>query len=309
MVRNVNPALLNPLINVLSTAYWFRGDLRDFLTVATGERGLVAQYPWHDKTVSKRDISRSLVQELAADQHKHRDTLIRLLLAAADMPDPVSLKRQEDGLTKYTVAVEAIDTLRPLVSPYRREQEELDLLHRRLETERAVNALRQHTNDVLEDLRKEFAEAHKLDPQPRGYALERILNRLFDVYELDARAPFRLAGEQIDGAFSLNGTDFIVEAKWQAKPMTTDDLTIFGAKIARRLDNTLGLFLSMSGYQASVVDHVARAGRHMTLLMDGSDLMAVLEQRIPLDELLVRKKRHAAETGNVLFTAWQILAT
>jgi hypothetical protein len=35
------------------------------------------------------------------------------------------------------------------------------------------------------------------------------------------------------------------------------------------------------------------------LLMDGSDLIAVLENRIDLKDLLFRKRRHASETGDI----------
>lgn len=42
--------------------------------------------------------------------------------------------------------------------------------------------------------------------------------------------------------------------------------------------------------------------------MDGGDVMAVLERRLPLDELITRKKRHAAETGDIQLSAWSILS-
>lgn len=35
------------------------------------------------------------------------------------------------------------------------------------------------------------------------------------------------------------------------------------------------------------------------LLMDGADLMAVLDNRIPLPDMLLRKRRHAAQTGEI----------
>jgi hypothetical protein len=43
------------------------------------------------------------------------------------------------------------------------------------------------------------------------------------------------------------------------------------------------------------------------LLMDGSDLMAVLEGRIDLIELLYRKKRFAAQTGNIYLRIHEIM--
>lgn len=35
------------------------------------------------------------------------------------------------------------------------------------------------------------------------------------------------------------------------------------------------------------------------VLMDGEDLYAVLEGRIPLPEVLHRKRRHASQTGDI----------
>jgi hypothetical protein len=42
--------------------------------------------------------------------------------------------------------------------------------------------------------------------------------------------------------------------------------------------------------------------------MDGADLMAVLEDRLSLPELLRRKRRHASQTGNIFFGVADILA-
>jgi hypothetical protein len=41
--------------------------------------------------------------------------------------------------------------------------------------------------------------------------------------------------------------------------------------------------------------------------MDGGDLMAVVEERVGLDELLRRKRRHMNETGNCYFPAHGML--
>lgn len=41
--------------------------------------------------------------------------------------------------------------------------------------------------------------------------------------------------------------------------------------------------------------------------MDGADLMAVLEQRIALPDLLRRKKRAAVQTGNIYLKVSEIL--
>ncbi|GAA5230101.1 hypothetical protein [Arthrobacter cryoconiti] len=309
MSQRVNPALLALLKEALATTYWYKTDLRDFLSAATGDRALINSYRWDDRTVSKRDIVASLVNRLFEDQHLYRDTLIQLLLAAAEIPDPIALKSLEDGEPKYQAAVRSLEALRPIVAPYRTQMADKLERDRRREMEKQLNSIRQHTTETLRELNGEFAGMNQLAPQPRGYALEGIMNRLFNLYELEARAPFGLYGEQIDGAFTLDSTDYIFEAKWQAEKTPVVDLVQFASKVDRRIDNTLGLFLSMNGFQDSAADLLGRSGRHKTILMDGGDLAAILDNRIALPLLLQRKKRHAAETGEIYISAWVLLGS
>ena len=147
--------------------------------------------------------------------------------------------------------------------------------------------------EKVEELRQQFLELFGKLPQERGYALERLLNEMFAVFDIDAKAPFRLAGEQIDGAFTFEG-EYLLEAKWHQE-LTPADLDIFSSKVKRKLDNTLGLFVSMSGFQPTAVD--LHSNRAVVILMDSADLMPVLECRIELPELLKRKRQHAARTA------------
>ena len=62
-------------------------------------------------------------------------------------------------------------------------------------------------------LLRELQDLSALDPQPRGYAFESFLKRLFDKFGLEAREPFRLRGEQIDGSFILENEIYLLEAK------------------------------------------------------------------------------------------------
>jgi hypothetical protein len=64
------------------------------------------------------------------------------------------------------------------------------------------------------------------------------------------------------------------------------------------LDNTLGLFLSVNGFSPDGIT-AHSLGRKVVLLMDGSDVMAVLDGRIEFPEFLKRKRRHAAQTGEI----------
>jgi len=118
------------------------------------------------------------------------------------------------------------------------------------------------------------------DPRKRGYALESFLRDLFVLFDLNPRAAFRTQGEQIDGAFELDGTNFLLEAKWHASLTARVDLDAFSSKIADKIENTLGLFVSINGYEPMAVQKHSGKGTAM-ILMDGVDLFAVGGTRRP----------------------------
>jgi hypothetical protein len=71
---------------------------------------------------------------------------------------------------------------------------------------------------------------------------------------------------------------FLLEAKWRDEKAAATDLDTFAAKIRRKLDNTLGLFLSMNGQETAVSLH--SQNRPVMILMNGADLNAVIEGRM-----------------------------
>ena len=144
-------------------------------------------------------------------------------------------------------------------------------------------------------LRNELIGFAQLAPQARGYAFETLLRELFNVFGLQAREPFRLKGEQIDGSFVLQGETYLIEAKWQAAQAGVADLHTFHGKLEQKAAWTRGLFVSNSGFTE---DGLAAFGRGKRVIcMDGLDLFDTLSRELPLDHVLERKVRRAAETG------------
>ena len=148
----------------------------------------------------------------------------------------------------------------------------------------------------LVQLKESLYSLSKLAPQDRGYAFERFLKEFFNVYGLEAQEPFRLRGEQIDGSFLLASETYLLEAKWQSQVTGVADLHIFHGKIEQKAAWTRGLFVSNSGFTE---EGLAAFGRGKRLIcMDGLDIYETLNREIPLNHVLDRKVRHAAETGS-----------
>jgi multidrug resistance efflux pump len=143
-MRRINPAALHALKEALILAFWYKKDPRGFLTACLGRGELIAHLDWTDY---KRAIVAQLVDSLAADQHRHFDDLLTLILATADITDPSHLKRLEDGERKYAEAVAALKTLRKLVEPYRQLRSDEEEANRRREADRAQAEMQRAVNE------------------------------------------------------------------------------------------------------------------------------------------------------------------
>lgn len=144
-------------------------------------------------------------------------------------------------------------------------------------------------------LRNDLIGFVQLAPQQRGYAFETLLRELFNVVGLQAREPFRLKGEQIDGSFVLQGETYLLEAKWQAAQTGVADLHTFHGKLEQKAAWTRGLFVSNSGFTEDGLTAFGRGKR--VICMDGLDLFDTLSRELPLNLVLESKVRRAAETG------------
>jgi len=129
--------------------------------------------------------------------------------------------------------------------------------------------------------------------QERGYLLEDLLNRVFDLHGMPATRPFRRndGGEQLDGAFELDGWHYLVECRWRETLSNIQQLDSLYGKVGRSGKQTMGLFLSVNGWSQHVVPLVKQNPDKSILLMEGFDLRTVLAQPFSLRELLRAKSR------------------
>jgi len=70
---------------------------------------------------------------------------------------------------------------------------------------------------LLSDLKNIFVSAlTSSNRQASGYSLEDILEKLFPIFNIEYRKPYKTGTQQIDGAFKFEGFNYLVEAKWRA---------------------------------------------------------------------------------------------
>ena len=304
MAKRLSPAAIVGLKEALCAVYWYKADLRSFLQQCLSNPAVLASLNWDNY---KRQIVSDLVDYFARNQDEHLGDLTRLCHAVCEITVFRHLEQLEGGVEKAERARAAVAQLKQLVEPHQQAQKERDDLAER--QRRATEKLRANAavRQKLEDIKGRYmALVVSQNVQGRGFELEKVMYDLFELFDLDPKASFRNTGEQIDGAFCLEGTDYLFEAKWQQDLVSAAALDTFASKVRRKLENTLGVFLSINGYsQDGVAAH--SSGGAVIILMDGADLMAVLEERIDFVSLLLRKKRHASQTGNIYMPVHQIL--
>lgn len=172
--------------------------------------------------------------------------------------------------------------------------EQADRDEKRREAERAKR------QNELDSLKQEFLALGSLgDRQQAGLQFEKLLNRLFALHGLSPRQPFRLIGEQIDGSFELDHEVYLLEARWRKVASSPADLYVFREKIEGKSKYTRGVFISIHGVSPDAPDAITRGKQPNFFVVDGYDVMMLLEDNIELSAFLRRRQRLLAEEGRV----------
>jgi restriction endonuclease len=297
---NVLRALKKAVVNV----FWTKNDLRALFRRCDIPNQLVNDQDWSAYKFFIVDP----VFDALNESPEGLGPLRRILVETLRYTDGNHLLRYSDGQKRKREAEESLEHLRVLVEKHdstldveRKEQE-----RRRLADEERAG--KQSFVQRREELRARFLTLHaELNRQTSGYGLEDLLYQVFDLFELQPRGPFKLAGEQIDGAFVHDGTDFLLEAKWHKEPTNLEQLRDLDGAVSSNLDNTLGLFISVNGFTTQALDRYGHGNRPRLVGMDGADLMAVLDGRIDLSDLLRRKRATASQRGKIFTPVAKIM--
>lgn len=305
MAKQLSPAAIMALKEALCSVYWYKPELRGFLKHCLSTPAILNNFNWENV---KRQISSDVIDFLVSNPSAHINDLTKICYEICKMTDFSHLNQLEDGSQKAEKARSAVVRLKLLVEPHQDVKKEQDEIKKR--QVQAANKLKENAavRQKLEAIKNQYMVlVSSENAQKRGFELEKIMYELFELFDLDPKASFKNLGEQIDGAFSLEGTEYLFEAKWQKELVNKADLAVFSDKVKTKLENTLGVFLSINSFsQDGVAAH--QAGGASIILMDGGDLMAVFEERIDFTSLLVRKKRHAAQTGGIFLSYYQMVA-
>lgn len=297
--KKISTQALIALKDALTNVFWTKKDLRQFIELTLENSLIVSTVNWTENT--KFESVSQIIDRMAKRQDMYQTDLLKLIQETGNFDDFSHLKMWDDADTKIKKAKTAVEKLRNSTKGYFETLEEL----KKVEQARATNQAKIKESITyqqrLDELKVNFFEiAINDNHQNRGHQLEKFLNELFTFFDLDPKSSFKITGEQIDGSFTFDNTDYLLEAKWQKKQINAQELYGFGGKIQGKLKNTLGLYVSLEGYSAESTK-TENPSVKAIILMDGADLMQILEGRIKLTDMLYIKRRHAAQTGEIFY--------
>jgi hypothetical protein len=227
---------------------------------------------------------------------------------------PLVLKVVQRGMTykrgKTPVSSEDINVLNQMLNGLGYKIPELhdrDFLHRLPHSGPATRGVRPGISDptTIAELEAKLTRLRR-NPDNRGLEFERFLSELFAHFGLAPRQSFCIRGEQIDGSFTHHSEVYLLEAKWQARPIGNAELLTFHGKVAGKAEWSRGLFISYSAFTSDGLEAFGRGRNTNFVCMSGVDLRHIVLGRLSLLDVLDRKVRRAAETNQAFVPVQQL---
>lgn len=252
--QRIAPEAYPALADALAVIYWRKQHLLRFLQAELASAPeLLAGIDWAGQP--KRVSVGQLVDQLIASECRLRHITIDLMVTVAGLDDFSHLLREEDGPAKAAEARAAVTRMRRLAGRHAHLIAEREAVARERAAAAAAASTHRELTGQLATLQQRLWTLEGMqDVRRRGLQLEQFLFDLFRLFDLEPRGPFVLTGEQIDGAFSFDTDDYLLEARWRRQQAAPADLAVFERKVSTKTHKTSGLFVSMHGFSRAAVD-------------------------------------------------------
>lgn len=284
MAKNIEFSVRKKLVELAGTCFWYWNGFYDFLESCGVSRSVRSRYP--KETYNKYDVMRNVLTSLEeSGDVECINLIISSFYRLKCVPDnEVHDKQRANTLLKEFKELVGCDPIDKEI--LRREKEKAKQEYKRSVEDRLAHSENLcRMNEVFKSL---FYNADGVTPQNRGFAMERLLFDIFNFFEVDHTPSYRSKNEQIDGKFSYEKFDYLVEVKWTSGLTKQDDLAIFDNKIRGKAQSTRGFFLSVNGFDESAISKFSGDAPRI-VLMTGDDLCLILEDKITFDDAMKAK--------------------
>lgn len=292
-------AVQEATVEAAGKLFWYRAPFGRLLRRAGVPDALVSELL--GTGASKYSVMRSVLEELDARGDDGVQVQQQIIRELVDVPT----SGQEIDKAQ---AQSAQQTLRRLARSHGilrdKSREPISAIDLRQRTETREAQRREGERHArLAELHREYCRllADSSDRQGRGYRLEEMVGEVALLERLGYRPPFRKGTvTQTDGMLSVDGFQYLVEARWRAIPPDVQGLAAFSHKVSRNLQSTRGLFLSVVGFRTEVVAELETGVKNL-ILVSGQEFALILEGRLTLADALRRKVEEAAKKASLFY--------
>lgn len=283
----------------ISNLYWFKGDLRKlWLKSQVPEKiveGIFSQKDLGGNIPSKRKLLDSLYENLRNENYSTRLEISRNFVR--ELVERESFVPQSENHRIERAETVALKLKRIV------DRQHAQSHHRHSIRKRAKKAYQRSYEEELLELRTEFLEIERLsttssERQKRGYRLERLFTKLMKLNKIHVEEPFRIVGEQIDGAIKYNGRFYLIELKWRKKKADQAAISSLYMKAEGKFD-ARGIFISMEGYTKEVLKSLPRGKNLKVILIDGVHFTHTIFGNYSFSELLDHAISQASLRGEI----------
>lgn len=270
-----------------------------FLTSCGVSNVIIKKYP--RGTYTKYEIMENILNEL--ENSDQIDVIKNITSAFYKMNKAVDddyLKKESPN--KSNKSKELLNEFRELVGNDPIEQEikkrESDVNKQKYQQKIADHKLKK---EKLSELNNSFKKMLKsTNPQQRGFDFEKLFFEILELEQFQCTRPYRHNNEQLDGWFNYEKFDYIVEIKWEKGEAKQELFSIFDGKIRGKAQSTRGFFISVNGFCSNAINKYSGDAPRI-LLMDGSELAMILEERISFYDCLKSKIDAFVRKGEIFY--------
>lgn len=294
MISRLTPHYIDLVYEAALKSFWRKEALRRFLREC-GVPGDFLGSCTNDET--KRDTLDRLLAFLHAHDRRE-EILARMGKSLTEQESFPDLQGWEDAAEKKADATRAVQNLRNYVAEQNQqieEQKQKAEARERFETLQKKTRKAQHDLEALSSGLTSLVS--EIGTQEGGYKFQDWFYDLMAYFDVTARKPYTSDGRQIDGSITLKDTTYLIELKFTQSQTGAGEIDSFIRKVTTKADNTMGIFVSMSGYSSVSIQEASR-DRTPVLLLDHLHIYHVLGGQMSFPDLIDRLKRHAAQTGH-----------
>ena len=281
----------------ISSLYWFKGDLKKcWLRSGVDEQScddIFAKRNLEGQQITKRQMMDELYSVLRDVDYNRRleisRNFVRILVEHENFVPQNENHRIEQ-------AERAALKLRQIIDQQKNQAEYRDRIR-----VRAQEAQKQDYHVQLLKVSDQFLEAQKLEGQQRGYAFEKLFPELMRFSGISVEEPFKIVGEQIDGAIKYDSHFYLVELKWEKKRAAHVDVSSLYMKVEGKME-ARGIFISMEGYSKEIIESLPKGKNIKVLFLDGIHVSNVIFGIYTIQELLEHAINEASLKANIYCT-------